>query len=176
MKKKILSLLLTVLLVSAVMTSTASAGGNVGLRNVQFSLGSLDAIGTLTGLGGYPAGVRADLTASGIATVVCTNQGGNQSPGQNPNVSATGEQIIGPQGITKKGTAPLDVKAELGPITAIEGGCANDNWTAEIVSVLWTNATISVYDNATNELLLERHYTCNPALQTATSVSCTETN
>jgi hypothetical protein len=176
MNQKIFSIIMTVLMVLAMTTSTASAGGNVGLKSVQFSLGSLDATGTLTGLGGYPAGVRADLTASGIATVVCTNQGGNQSPGQNPNVSATGEQIIRPQGITKKGTAPLDVKAELGPITAIEGGCANGNWTAEIVSVLWTNATISVYDNTTNELLLERHYTCNPALQTATSVSCTETN
>jgi hypothetical protein len=176
MKKKIFSLLLTVLLVSALTTSTASAGGNVGLKSVQFSLGSLDARGTLTGLGGYNDGVRAELVATGIATVACTNQGGSQSPGQNPNISATGEQLIEPQGITKKGTAPLNVSAEPGPITAIEGGCPNNNWTATIVSVLWTNATIFVYDVATNELLLERHYICDPALQTATSVSCTETN
>ena len=176
MKKKLFSMTLVVLIVLALTTTTAGAGGNVGLKSVQFSLGSLDAIGTLTGLGGYPEGVRADLTASGIATVSCTNQGGNQSPGRNPNISATGEQLIKPQGITKKGTAALDVKAEPGPITAIEGGCPNNNWVAEIVSVLWTKATISVYDNATNELLLERHYTCDPALQTATSVSCTETN
>ena len=52
MKKKILSMFLTVLVMLALTTSTGLAGGNVGLRNVQFSLGSLDAIGTLTGLGG----------------------------------------------------------------------------------------------------------------------------
>src|SRR5215216_6766193 len=117
MNKKFFSILITVFLVLAVTTSTASAGGNVGLKSVQFSLGSLDATGTLTGLGGYFAGVTAKLTASGIATIMCTSKGGNQSPGQNPNISATGEQLIEPQDITKKGTAPLNVAAEPGPIT-----------------------------------------------------------
>jgi hypothetical protein len=190
MKKRLFSLL-TVLLVATVMTSTASAGGNVGLSKLQFSLGSqggmltmaaasqnssfsLSATGTLTGLGGYQEGVTANIVASGIPVVTCTNQGGNQAVGQNaPKVTASDDQFIGPQDITKKGTAPLGVTAEPEPITGTQGGCPNDNWTAQIVNVLWTNGIISVRDTATNDLLLEREFTCDPRFQTATSVICT---
>lgn len=195
MNKKIVSLL-SVLLMVILFTSPVSAGGNVGLKSVQFTLGTggttgtlamaavssqssslfLTATGTFTGLGGYAEGVEAKLGASGIATVTCTNQGGNQSPGQNPNISASGEQAIGPQDITKKGNAPLDVTAQPGPLTGTQGGCANDNWTAEVVEVKWTHATIYAYDAATGELLFQRDYACDPAKQTATSVSCTPVN
>ncbi|MDQ2692376.1 MAG: hypothetical protein M3Y68_10120, partial [Chloroflexota bacterium] len=117
-----------------------------------------------------------DLAAAGIPVVICTNQGGNEAPGQNPpKVFAEGNQYVGPQLITKKGTAPMDVTAEAGPITWLQGGCANDNWSAEIVSVSWTNATISVYDNKTGALLLQKNYLCDPAKQTATTASCVET-
>jgi|SRR5688572_4692802 len=173
MKKRILSIL-TVLLVAMILTSTVSAGGNVGLSRVQFKIGSLIATGTFTGLGGYKQGVNVELAASGIPVVTCTNQGGNESPGQNPSkVSANGDQFIGPQAITKKGTAPMNVTAKPEPITGTQGGCPNDNWTAEITNVLWTNATISVYDTATVAPLLVQNYTCDPKLQTATIVSCT---
>lgn len=175
MKKKIL-MLLSILLVATLLTSTASAGGSVGLKGASFSIGSLIANGTFTGLGGYKQGVTAELAAAGIPVVICTNQGTNQAPGQNPpKVTAEGSQFIGPQLITKKGTAPLDVRAEAGPITGLQGGCPNDNWSAEIVSVSWTNATISVYDNKTNQLLLVKNYVCDPAKQTATTASCVET-
>ena len=176
MKKKILSILAILVLVT-LLSSNASAGGNVGLGSVAFRPGSLIATGKFFGLGGYKLGVNVEMTAGGIPVVLCTNQGGTQAPGQNPsNVSADGEQFIGPQDITKKGTAPLDVTAETGPITGLQGGCPNNNWEATIVSVQWTNATISVYDVVTGELLLERSYTCDPAKQTATSVSCSEAN
>ena len=175
MKKKILSLL-SILLVATLLTSPVSAGGAVGLKSVTLRPGSLIATGVFTGLGGYTEGVNVILAANGIAVVTCTNQGGNQAPGQNPNVSASGDQSVGPQDITKKGTAPMDVTAKPGPITGTEGGCPNDNWNAQIVDVLWTNATISVYDTATNDLLLEKNYICDPTKQTSTSVSCTETN
>lgn len=169
MKKKFLSIL-TVLVLVTLLTSTVSAGGNVGLGSVAFSLGSLVAEGTFTGLGGYKQGVAVELAASGDPVVTCTNQGGTQAPGQNPaKVSTTGDQFIGPQLITKKGTAPLDVTAEAGPITGTQGGCPNDNWAAQIVFVYWTEATISVFDATTQELLLERSYDCKTTL---TSVSC----
>lgn len=163
MKKKILSIL-TVLLVGLVVASTVSAGGNVGLNSVAFRSGSLIATGTFTALGGYSEGVIAKLFASGIPVVTCTNQGGTEAPGQNPpKVSADGEQFIGPQPVTKKGTAPLDVTAKTGLITGIQGGCPNNNWTATIDSVIWTNATIIVTDAETGAELLRQDYTfCSP--------------
>ena len=171
MKKKILSIL-TILVLVTLLSSNASAGGNVGLGRVVFSQGSLVAEGTFTGLGGYKQGVTVELAAIGDPVVSCTNQGGTRAPGQNPaQVSAVGDQFIGPQLITKKGTAPLDVTAEAGPITGTQGGCPNDNWTAQIDFVYWTEATISVFDVATNDLLLQRFYDCRTTL---TSVTCEE--
>jgi hypothetical protein len=171
MKKKILSLLLTILLVSTLMTSTVSAGGNVGFKNALFSLGSLDVTGTLTGLGGYPDGVIVELIASGIPVVTCTSQGGNEARGQNPSqVSATGVQLI--TKIFKNGTAPVDVSAEP-TLTGIQGGCPNNNWTANIDFVYWTNATIIVTDPSTDPdtVLLQQNYTC-VTTRDPDSVSC----
>ncbi|HSL30532.1 MAG TPA: hypothetical protein VK900_15135 [Anaerolineales bacterium] len=171
MNKKIL-FFLTIMVMVTLLTSTVSAGGNVGLGSVKFSLGSLNATGTFTGLGGYKQGVDVELTASGIPVVTCTNQGGNQAPGQNPpKVSAEGNQFIGPQLITKKGTAPMNVTADAGPITGLQGGCPNNTWSAQIDFVYWTDATISVFDVKTGALLLQRDYACTTTL---TSVTCTQ--
>lgn len=172
MNKKLFSIL-AVLLVSALITSTASAGGYVKLSGATFRLGSLTASGTLTGLGGYNQGVTAEMVASGIPVVTCTNQNGNQAPGQNlPHVSVNGEQFVAPQDITQKGTAPMNVIVEPGLITGTEGGCSNDNWTAQIDFVFWTNATIFVRDTAASALLLQQDYTCTTT-RDPDSVSCT---
>jgi hypothetical protein len=176
MKKKFLSLLM-VLLVSVLMVSSVSAGGAVKLSGATFQLSSLIATGTFTGLGGYKDGVTVELTASGIPVVTCTNQGGNQAPGQNPpKVTANGIQEIPSDLITKKGTAPLNVTAKPDPIlTGTQGGCPNDNWSAVIDFVFWTNATITVTDNVTGYPLLTQDYTCvttrNP--DNSGTVSCT---
>lgn len=172
MNKKFISILV-VLLVSALIPSVASAGGAVKLSHATFTLGSLTATGTLTGLGGYNQGVTAELVASGIPVVTCANPSGNQAPGQNPlHVSANAEQVVSLQDITQKGTAPMDVTAEPGQITGTEGGCPNDNWTAQIEFVYWTNVIISVRDTATNTLLLQQNYTCTTT-RDPDSVSCT---
>jgi len=170
MKKKILSIL-SVLLVATMMTSTVSAGGNVRLSNAQFSLGSLDVSGTLTGLGGYTDGVIVELTASGIPVVTCTSRGGNAAPGQNPSqVSASGVQLI--TKIFKNGTAPVEVSAEP-TLTGTQAGCPNNNWTANIDFVYWTNATITVTDPSTDPdtVLLQQNYTC-VTTRDPDSVSC----
>ena len=172
MNKKLFSIL-AVFLLSALIASTASAGGAVKLSGAIFSLGSLSATGTLTGLGGYNQGVTAELAARGIPVVTCTNQNGNQAPGQNPpQLSVNAEQFVGPQDIAQKGTAPMNVTAEPGPITGTQGGCPNDNWTAQIDFVFWTNATISVHDPTTGALLLQQEYTCTTT-RNPDSISCT---
>jgi hypothetical protein len=171
MNKKFFSILVTVFLVLAVTTSTASAGGNVGLKGVQFSIGSLDVTGTLTGLGGYRDGVQVDLTATGTPVVTCVSPGGKDSPpGQNPSqVSATATQYI--TQIFKNGTAPVNVSAEP-TLTGVQGGCANNNWTAQIDFVFWTHASIVVTDLSTNAVLLQQEYSCVTARFPA-SVTCT---
>jgi hypothetical protein len=170
MKNKAISMLIVLLLVMS-LTSTASAGGNVGFKSVTFSLGSLDMTGTLTGLGGYTDGVQVDLTATGTPVVTCVSPGGKDSPpGQNPSqVSATATQTI--TQIFKNGTASVSVSAEPA-LTGVQGGCSNNNWTARIDFVYWTHATVVVTDLSNNGVLLHQEYSCittrNPA-----SVSCT---
>jgi len=160
MNKKLTSILVALLLM-ALTTSTASAGGAVRLTRVEFSLGnSLDVSGILTGLGGYTDGVTVELTAIGDPVVTCTSRGGNQAPGQNPSqVLASGVQLI--TKIFKNGTAPVEVSAEP-TLTGTQAGCPNNNWTANIDFVFWTHATITVTDPSTDPdtVLLQQNYTC----------------
>src|SRR6266542_1623336 len=109
MQKKILSLL-SALLVLTLLTSPVSAGGAVKLSGVQFSLGSLIANGTLSGLGNTDVSVVID--ASGIPAVTCSNNGGNQVPGQSaPKISASGNQLLdGDSSVRKNGKSPFGVE------------------------------------------------------------------
>lgn len=174
MKRKILSLL-SVLLVATLLTSPVSAGGGVGFSRVQFSLGSLIATGYVSGIGNTDVTVL--LEAIGLPVVTCTNQSGNQSPGQNPpKVSASGQQFLpgNSDQQTKNGKTQFSGVETQDPETLPwdVAGCPNSNWTAHIDFILWTNATISVRDTATNGLLLEQNYTCTTT-RDPDSVSCT---
>ena len=173
MRKRIFPVLCVIVLMSVLPTS-ALARGAVKLSSVDFSLGSLIADGTLTGLG--MDDVLVNLTASGIPVVICTNQGGNQSPGQNPSkVSASGQQsLFGTDPVRKNGKSPFGVEtSELSSfLSGTQGGCPNDNWTATIDFVYWTDATISIYSLDTGELLTQQSYTC-VTTRDPDSVSCT---
>lgn len=169
MRKKLLSVI-TALLASLLITSSVFAGA-IKLSSITFSLGSLVAEGTLTGLGNQVVNVVLD--ASGFPVVSCTNQGGNQAPGQNPpKVSASGEQLVSGLNLTKRnGKSPFDVETrDPQVVDPIEYGCPNGNWTAKIEFIYWTDATIRVLDMDTGDVLLEQDYTCTT---TEISVTCT---
>jgi hypothetical protein len=171
MNKRLFSVL-AVLLIAALVTSTASAGAAVKLSSIQFSLGSLIAKGYASGLGSTD--VTVVLDASGIPAITCTNYGGNDVPGQSyPKVSATGQQtLLGNDPIRKNGKAAFFTETDDPETLAWDvAGCPNSNWTGHIDFIFWTNATISVYSTSTGGLLKSQNYTCittrNPA-----SVSC----
>lgn len=142
-------------------TSSALAKGGKGAQGL--CAGScvglfLRADGQLVGLGSTEDTVVV-LEATGIPVVTCTNLGGNQAPGQNPpKVTTDGSQQIGIRQITKNGAATLDVTTELpGSFPGSAMGCPNDNWTATIVGIRFTNATVSVFQNGS--LTLQESYT-----------------
>jgi hypothetical protein len=171
MKKKLFSIL-SVLLIAALSTSTVSAASFK--LSASFKLGSLIAFGDAFGLGSTD--VTITLNASGIPVVGCTNQGGNQAPGQNPpKVSASGSTEISAD-LIKNGKAPYSVEANIisPKLTAKQMGCPSNSWTASINNVLWTNATLFMFRSSDGALLLRQDYVCDPALQTATTVSCTQ--
>lgn len=177
MNKRLFTIM-TVLLIAVLATSPVAAKGLIQLKDPSFGLGSLTLNGTLTGIGGYTEGIFLTLRATGQPVVTCSNPAGNQSPGQNPSkVTVTGEEFIPGLAIDAKGRYAVDVETvEPTTLPAAEGGCPNNKWTATIDNILWENVYINVYAGNSaidgNKLLYQR-YTCNPALQTATSLSCT---
>ena len=99
--------------------------------------------GALAGLGN--GDVLITVSANGVGTTRCRNQGGNEAPGQNkvPMV-LTGTQTISASEI-KNGTVSFRVTT-LGPVepTAAQAGCPNGNWSARFVDVAFSGYTITV--------------------------------
>jgi hypothetical protein len=114
---------------------------------------ALRATGDLSGLGN--GDVLVNLEATADVTSTCTNQGGNQAPGQNPApLTVTGSEAI-PKGEIKNGTTPFAVTT-VAPDATVAGapGCPNGNWTESIDDLAFTSATITVQQAGTTVLTI----------------------
>lgn len=104
---------------------------------------TLNSAASLAGLGN--GDVLVTVTAQADVTATCTNQGGNQAPGQNPApVTVSGSQTI-PEEEIKNGNVAFNVTT-IAPVSPIPGapGCPNTNWSEEITDLSFTSATITV--------------------------------
>ena len=171
--------LVTLAAVAAVVLGTSAYASSVHLKppnkNPNFTdLGLvLQAAGNLAGLGN--GDVVVTLTAQADVTSTCTNQGGNQAPGQNPApITVTGSQEI-PESELKNGTTPFNVQTQP-PVTPIAGApdCPNTNWTEMIDDLAFTSALIVVQQNL--QVVLQVSCTFSPATANgsvpAGNVSC----
>jgi hypothetical protein len=128
----------------AIVAANVHLKGGANAQPTFIDLGlSLNATGALAGLGN--GDVLVTLTAQANVASTCTNQGGNQAPGQNPApITVSGGQAI-PEEELKNGTTPFDVTT-VAPVPIIAGApdCPNPNWTEEIVDLAFTSAVLTV--------------------------------
>jgi hypothetical protein len=110
------------------------------------------ASGALSGLGNGDILIR--LIATGIPEAYCVNPGTGEHrpPGQNPaEITLVGTLFI-PSTDVKNGNVSFTVTTA-GPITPTpkEAGCPSNKWTVEIVDIVFTSATIQVFQDANGQ-------------------------
>jgi len=101
------------------------------------------ASGKIAGLGN--GNVIVTLTfPNATASTLCTNQGGNSAPGQNPAapVDVSGSKLISR---VKNGTITFSVTTDVPPAPSWDvAGCANSNWSASIADIHFGIGTLIV--------------------------------
>jgi hypothetical protein len=117
-------------------------GGNNAPR--CFDRGTyVECSGKVAGLGGTE--FQITIEAPGTAIVECENPGGNVAPGQDTSVTATGSS--GPLRTPRNGQYTF---RNLGtdPVTVANyPTCPNPQWTAHVIDVVFTTATLSLFED-----------------------------
>jgi hypothetical protein len=99
--------------------------------------------GKVAGLGGTTFEIT--IEAAGIASVECTNPGGNVAPGQDTAVTVSG--TTGPLPTPRNGQFEFSITTDPPPQPPPTPTCPNDMWTAEIVDVTFTTATLTLLED-----------------------------
>jgi hypothetical protein len=144
--RKFLFLFVTLLVIGLTATTAMAANPHLKGRNpVSFTDNglTLTAVVSYAGLGNFDT--FQELTATGDTTSLCTNQGGNEAPGQNPAPTTTSGGTAVPASKIKNGNVTISTTTNA-PVTPIPGapGCPNSNWTESITDIAFTSATIKL--------------------------------
>jgi len=99
--------------------------------------------GKVAGLGGTTFEITVE--AEGIASVECTNPGGNVAPGQDTAVTVAGttEPLSTPRNGQFRYSITSDDPEPLPPTPT----CPNNQWTPNIVDVTFTTATLTLLED-----------------------------
>jgi hypothetical protein len=99
--------------------------------------------GKVAGLGGTTFEIT--IEADGIASVECTNPGGNVAPGQDTAVTVAG--TTGPLPTPRNGQFVFTIETDEPPQPPPTPTCPNEMWTANIVDVAFTTATLTLFED-----------------------------
>ena len=103
----------------------------------------LSCSGKVAGLGGTTFEIRVDAT--GIANVTCANPGKNEDvPGQRKEITASGSS--GPLPTPRNGQFVFTGLMTQTPAAPADS-CPNPKWTATVVDVEFTSATLSLFED-----------------------------
>ena len=99
----------------------------------------------MAGLGGTT--FELTVEAEGIATVECTNPGGNVAPGQDTAVDVSGS--TGPLPTPRNGQLRFSLTSDDPEPLPPTPTCPNNQWTPNITDVTFGPATISLFEDST---------------------------
>jgi hypothetical protein len=99
--------------------------------------------GKVAGLGGTTFEIT--IEAAGIASVECTNPGGNLAPGQDTAVTVAGTTT--PLPTPRNGQFVFTVQTDNPEPLPPTPTCPNDQWTPNIVDVTFTEATLTLLED-----------------------------
>ena len=130
----------------AILVSTSALAANVHLKgkSVPTFTDEGTTLSVRTCLAGLGAGdLTVDIDASGIGETECSNPGGNVAPGQDTEVDTSGTLLI-PSTQFKNGTVCFTVETDE-PTVPDTPTCPNDHWSADVIDVDFSDATLLVY-------------------------------
>ena len=121
----------------------AQSGHFVGTPTCRDAGVTVECTGKVAGLGGTTFTITVE--AAGIATVECTNPGGNVAPGQDTEVDVSGSS--GPLATPRNGQFRFNLESDdPNPLPATPT-CPNAQWTPTITDVTFGDATVTLRED-----------------------------
>jgi hypothetical protein len=125
----------------AAVPALAQSGHFVGTPTCRDTGTTFQCTGKVAGLGGTTFEITS--SATGTASVTCTNPAGNVAPGQSFTTTLGG--TTGPTATPRNGQYRFSV-ASATP-TAPAGSCPNPKWTATVTDVAFGDVTLNLFED-----------------------------